>query len=179
MKNTQKKEFEKTRNFQFSAKKYFEVPMDAFSQKFSSNLPTNLNMWIKVVLKIFETEKLVCNVSPVSRMWIQYKTASKPIPVLQSKQNQGQLPSTKCKGLRNHQTTSQMAHLSPSFSKNCLPTIVPSNLQKLDSALWWLFISVWTQKEAAWHEGSLTRNQTNDLFPGDPSISKQSIRKLA
>ena len=56
---------------------------------------------------------------------------------------------------------------------------IPSNLQKLDSALWWLFIFVWTQKEAAWHEGSLTRNQTDDLFPGAPSISKQSIRKLA
>ena len=51
--------------------------------------------------------------------------------------------------------------------------------QKLDSALWRLFISVWTQKEAAWHEGSLTRNRTNDLFPGAHSISKQSIRKLA
>ena len=138
MKNTQKKEFEKTRNFQFSAKKYFEVPMDAFSQKISSNLPTNLNMWIKVVFKIFETEKVVCNLSPASGMWIQYKTASKPMPVLQSKQNQGQLPSTKCKGLRNHQRISQMAHLSPSFSKNRLLTIVPSNLQKLDSALWWL-----------------------------------------
>ena len=147
--------------------------MDAFSQKFSSNLPTNLNMWIKVVLKIFETEKVVCNVSPVSGMWMQYKTASKPIQVLQSKQNQGQLPSTKYKGLRNHQRLSQMAHLSPSFSKNRLLTIVPSNLQKLDSALWWLFIFVWTQKEAAWHEGSQTRNQTNDLFPGAPSLKAE------
>ena len=153
--------------------------MDAFSQNFPSNLPTNLNMWIKVVLKIFETEKVVCNVSPVSGMWIQYKTASKPMPVLQSKQNQGQLPSTKCKGLRNHQRSSQMAHLSPPFSKNnCLLAIVPSNLQKLDSALWWLLIFVWTQKEAEWHKGSQTRNRTNDLFPGAPSISKQSIRKL-
>ena len=153
--------------------------MDAFSQNFPSNLPTNLNMWMKVVLKIFETAKVVCNVSPANGMWMQDKIARKPMPVLQSKQNQGQLPSTKCKGLRNHQRTSQMAHLSPSFSKNCLLTIVPSNLQKLDSALWWLFIFVWTQKEAAWHKGSQTRNRTNDLFPGAPSISKQSIRKLA
>ena len=144
--------------------------MDAFSQNFPSNLPTNLNMWMKVVLKIFETAKVVCNVSPANGMWMQDKIASKPMPVLQSKQNQGQLPSTKCKGLRNHQRTSQMAHLSPSFSKNCLLTIVPSNLQKLDSALWWLFIFVWTQKEAAWHEGSQTRNRTNDLFPGAPSM---------
>ena len=153
--------------------------MDAFSQNFSSNLPTYLNMWMKVVLKIFETEKVVCNVSSASAMWMQDKIARKPMPVLQSKQNQGQLPSAKCKGLRNHQRTSQMAYLSPSFYKNRLLAKVPSNLQKLDSALWWLFISVWTQKEAAWREGSLTRIRTNDLFPGAPSISKQSIRKLA
>ena len=153
--------------------------MDAFSQNFPSNLPTNLNMWMKVVLKIFETAKVVCNVSPANGMWMQDKIASKPMPVLQSKQNQGQLPSTKCKGLRNHQRTSQMAHLSPSFSKNCLLTIVPIKLQKLDSALWWLFIFVRIQKEAAWHKGSQTRNRTNDLLPGTPSIAKQSIRKLA
>ena len=102
--------------------------MDAFSQNFPSNLPTNLNMWMKVVLKIFETVKVVCNVSPANGMWMQDKIASKPMPVLQSKQNQGQLPSTKCNGLRNHQRTSQMAHLSPPFSKNCLLNIVRSNL---------------------------------------------------
>ena len=42
----------------------------------------------------------------------------------------------KMQGTQKSPMTSQMAHLSPSFSKNCLPTIVPSNLQKLDSALW-------------------------------------------
>ena len=56
------------------------------------------------------------------------------INLLRSKQKQGQLPLTNCKGLRNDQRPSQMAHLSSPFSKNCLLTKVPCNLQELDSA---------------------------------------------